>query len=137
MNNPDHILIELLAYHQFFGLFYPLLFAINLLNLFFTKNYSRMNFRIWLASSATFFLLSISFFSGLVLVFFMREFFSFRIFCMLVFMFIVLILEIYRARRLKFARTKESLFIAYIRFSRVLYLILLILWFILMWILAR
>ncbi len=124
----DIALEQMIFYHAMFSAIYPLLFGINLGILFLSRSYGRLNFRIYLVMPAIFLSLAISFFSGITLMFFTLDFWSYRIILMLILLIIILIAEIYHNKRLKFARTSADLMKKYVRFCKLLYILLIAFW---------
>lgn len=108
-------------FHAFFMYFIPLPFLFNLYTLFTQKNYGKIIAKLWFVMILIFFLVGVASFSG-VFVWAMNGFMaSWRIWSMVVVTFFIFIGEIWRIKKLKLARTQESLMISYIKFCKGLY----------------
>lgn len=108
-------------FHSFFMYFMPIPFIINLYTLFNQRDYIRVNRKIWFVMPMIFFLVAVAFFTGIFLVAMEHFAFSARVIFMVVVTAIIFIGEIVRIRRLKVAKTKEELMIAYLKFCKILY----------------
>lgn len=108
-------------FHSFFMYFMPIPFIINLYTLFNQRDYIRVNRKIWFVMPMIFFLVAVAFFTGIFLVAMEHFAFSARVIFMVVVTAIIFIGEIVRIRRLKIAKTKEELMIAYLKFCKILY----------------
>lgn len=108
-------------FHSFFMYFMPIPFIINLYTLFNQRDYIRVNRKIWFVMPMIFFLVAVAFFTGIFLMAMGHFTLNARVIFMVVVTAIIFIGEIVRIRRLKVARTKEELMIAYLKFCKILY----------------
>lgn len=108
-------------FHSFFMYFMPIPFIINLYTLFNQRDYIRVNRKIWFVMPMIFFLVAVAFFTGIFLMAMGHFALNIRVIFMVVVTAIIFIGEIVRIRRLKVAKTKEELMIAYLKFCKILY----------------
>lgn len=108
-------------FHSFFMYFMPIPFIINLYALFNQKDYIRVNRKIWFVMPMIFFLVAVASFTGIFLMAMEHFALNAKIIFMAVVTAIIFVGEIVRIRRLKVAKTKEELMIAYLKFCKILY----------------
>lgn len=108
-------------FHSFFMYFMPIPFIINLYALFSQRDYIRVNRKIWFVMPMIFFLVAVAFFTGIFLMAMGHFALNARVIFMVAVTTVIFIGEIVRIRRLKVAKTKEELMIAYLKFCKILY----------------
>lgn len=108
-------------FHSFFMYFMPIPFIINLYALFSQRDYIRVNRKIWFVMPMIFFLVAVAFFTGIFLMAMGHFALNARVIFMVAVTAMIFIGEIVRIRRLKVAKTKEELMIAYLKFCKILY----------------
>lgn len=108
-------------FHTFFMYFMPIPFIINLYALFNQRDYIKVNRKIWFVMPMIFFLIAVAFFTGIFVMAMTHFAISAKVILMIVVTAIIFIGEIVRIRKLKLAKTKEELMIAYLKFCKILY----------------
>ncbi|PAF47799.1 hypothetical protein BKH46_02910 [Helicobacter sp. 12S02634-8] len=108
-------------FHAFFMYFTPIPFLINLYTLFTQKNYARVNYKMWFVMPMVFFFVAVAFFSGIFVMAMQHFHIDMRIVAMIVVTIFIFIGEIVRIKRLKLAKTKETLMQEYLKFCKFLY----------------
>ncbi|PAF52274.1 hypothetical protein [Helicobacter sp. 13S00477-4] len=114
---------DAIFFHAFFMYFMPLPFIINLYTLFTQKDYIKINRKIWFVMPMIFFLITVAFFSGIFVMAMQHFVIDSRVFLMIVGVLFIFIGEIFRIKKLKIAKTKESLMIKYLKYCKILYII--------------
>ncbi len=117
---------SLIFYHHIFVSLLLPIFAFNLFNTYFEKNYAKLNKKIWFCMPLIFLLLSIIFLTGISIWAMLGFKFSWRIIAMLAILLIISIYEIKRKNLLKISRISESGMKSYVKFCKLLYSIQLI-----------
>ncbi|BDQ28777.1 hypothetical protein ASB7_06140 [Helicobacter ailurogastricus] len=110
-----------LKFHVFLMALGPVLFCVNLAFLWLVKNHASLNKKLYLMMPMVFMWGAMAFFSG-VFLWAMQHFnFSWKVGLMGLVLGMVCGGEVWRVRKLKIARTKESLMLAYITWCKGLY----------------
>ncbi|MCI6217444.1 MAG: hypothetical protein MR629_02755 [Helicobacter sp.] len=113
---------DLVFYHKFFAFLFIVPIVCNLWNLYFHKNLVSLNKKIWFCMPLVFFLVAVAILSGLNILFFNFESFSFSVVSMIGLCVYILITEILRIRKLKVAkRTDLEAMKSYVNFCKIVY----------------
>lgn len=118
----------LINYHIFFLFIVPIVFIINLFNLYVQKNYAVLNKRLWFCMPLLFSLYAVNFLLGIT-IWAMEGFgFSFGILWMIVIWLLALIWEVKRNKKLKTSRLSEESMQQYVKLCKQCYFGLLIIY---------
>ncbi|WP_240328963.1 hypothetical protein [Helicobacter suis] len=109
------------SFHAFLMALGPIVFGINLVFLGLVKNYATLNKCLYFMMPMVFAWVAMAFFSGIFLLAMQSFALSGKVALMGLVVGIVMLGEIMRVYKLKLARTKESLMLAYIKWSKGLY----------------
>ncbi|BCZ17018.1 hypothetical protein NHP190003_03000 [Helicobacter sp. NHP19-003] len=110
-----------LSFHVFLMALGPVLFLLNLAFLWLAKNYASLNKKLYFMMPMVFMWAAMAFFSGVFLLAMQHFDFSWKVGLMGFVLAVVCGGEVWRVRKLKIARTKEPLMLAYIKWCKGLY----------------